>query len=116
MHSENFDMSDLKLDQLKTFTKVIRHGSFSAAAERLQLSQPAVSLQVRQLEKRLGVRLIERVGKRATPTTAESTVMISVFVCVIHLFVPFHHDAHLSESTSACCKTVCTAASCRSGG
>jgi len=63
-------MQDLKLDQLKTFTEVIALGSFSAAAERLQISQPAVSLQIRQLEKRLGLRLIERVGKRATPTAA----------------------------------------------
>lgn len=63
-------MRDFKLDQLQTFTEVIALGSFSAAAERLRVSQPAVSLQVRQLEKRLGVRLIERVGKRATPTAA----------------------------------------------
>ena len=63
-------MRDLRLDQLRTFTEVIARGSFSAAAERLRLTQPAVSLQVRQLERRLGVRLIERVGKRATPTAA----------------------------------------------
>lgn len=63
-------MSDLKLDQLRTFVDVIALGSFSAAAERRRLSQPAVSLQVRLLEQRLGVRLIERVGKRATPTAA----------------------------------------------
>ena len=63
-------MRDLRLDQLQTFLDVIELGTFSAAAERLQLSQPAVSIQVRQLEKSLGVRLIERVGKRATPTAA----------------------------------------------
>lgn len=63
-------MRGLKLDQLRTFSEVIARGSFSAAADRLQLSQPAVSLQVRELEKRIGVRLIERVGKRATPTAA----------------------------------------------
>lgn len=63
-------MSDLKLDQLRTFAEVVERGTFSAAAERLRLSQPAVSLQVRQLEERLGVRLLERVGKRATPTAA----------------------------------------------
>ena len=63
-------MRTLKLDQLRTFAEVVERGSFSAAAERLRLTQPAVSLQVRQLEKTLGVRLIERVGKRATPTTA----------------------------------------------
>jgi DNA-binding transcriptional LysR family regulator len=63
-------MRNLNFDQLQTFTEVITLGSFSAAAERLRLTQPAVSLQVRQLEKRLGVRLIDRVGKRATPTRA----------------------------------------------
>ncbi|HEX2887991.1 LysR family transcriptional regulator [Vineibacter terrae] len=68
-------MRDLKLDQLHAFARVIELGSFSAAAERLQLSQPAVSLQVRQLERRLGVRLIERVGKRATPTTAGAVLL-----------------------------------------
>ena len=68
-------MRDLRLDQLRTFTEVIAHGSFSAAAERLRLTQPAVSLQVRQLEKRLGVRLIERVGKRATPTPAGAELL-----------------------------------------
>ncbi|MBX3501003.1 MAG: LysR family transcriptional regulator [Alphaproteobacteria bacterium] len=61
-------MRDLRLDQLHTFTRVIELGGFSAAAERLGISQPAVSLQVRQLEKRLGVRLVERVGKRAMAT------------------------------------------------
>ena len=71
-------MWDLKLDQLHTFTEVIEYGSFSAAADRLHLSQPAVSLQIRQLEKRLGVRLIERVGKRATPTAAGQELLTHV--------------------------------------
>jgi DNA-binding transcriptional LysR family regulator len=60
----------LRLDRLRTFTHVIELGSFSAAAARLELSQPAISLQVRELEKLAGVRLIERVGRRATPTAA----------------------------------------------
>ena len=63
-------MHSLNLDYLRTFLDVIEFGSFSAAAERLNLSQPAVSLQIRQLEKRLGVRLIERVGRKARPTAA----------------------------------------------
>ncbi|MGE3065991.1 MAG: LysR family transcriptional regulator [Hyphomicrobiaceae bacterium] len=68
-------MRGFNLDQLQTFVDVIAHGSFSAAAERLNVSQPAVSLQIRQLEKRLGVRLIERVGKRATPTPAGAELL-----------------------------------------
>lgn len=70
MHKENFDMRRLSLDHLQTFTRVIDLGSFSAAAQGLELSQPAVSLQVRQLEQRLGVRLIDRAGRRATATAA----------------------------------------------
>ena len=63
-------MTDLRLDQLRTFCRVVELGGFSAAAERLGISQPAVSLQVRQLERRLGVRLIERVGKRSMASDA----------------------------------------------
>jgi DNA-binding transcriptional LysR family regulator len=63
-------MRGLKLDHLQTFHDVVELGSFSAAAERLNLTQPAVSLQVRQLERQLGVQLIERIAKRATPTAA----------------------------------------------
>jgi DNA-binding transcriptional LysR family regulator len=58
------------LDQLHSFATLAALGSFSAAARRLNLTQPAVSLQIRALEKRFGVRLIERTGKRAKPTLA----------------------------------------------
>jgi DNA-binding transcriptional LysR family regulator len=60
----------LKLSHLRTFVSVIDRKSFSAAAAKLGLTQPAVSLQMRRLEKGLGVRLIERIGKRALPTPA----------------------------------------------
>jgi len=63
-------MRGFNLDHLQTFADVVRLGSFSAAAARLNLTQPAVSLQVRQLEQKLGVRLIERVGRKATATAA----------------------------------------------
>jgi DNA-binding transcriptional LysR family regulator len=63
-------MRGLNLDQIRTFADVVALGSFSAAAVRLGISQPAVSMQVRELEKRFGVKLIERVGRRVTPTAA----------------------------------------------
>ncbi|OKH88453.1 LysR family transcriptional regulator [Thalassospira sp. TSL5-1] len=63
-------MRGFNLDQLQAFADVVDLGSFSAAAERRNLSQPAVSQQVKLLETRLGVRLIERIGKRAMPTAA----------------------------------------------
>lgn len=63
-------MRELNPDHLRAFADVAELGSFTAAAARLNLTQPAVSLQVRQLERRLGVRLLERVGRRALPTLA----------------------------------------------
>ena len=57
-------MRGLNLDQLAAFTAVVELGGFSAAAARLNLTQPAISFQIRQLERRLGIRLIERVGRR----------------------------------------------------
>jgi DNA-binding transcriptional LysR family regulator len=63
-------MRSLNPDQLRTFLEVVECGSFSAAARRLNLSQPAVSLQIRELEQRLGVRLVERLGKHAHATVA----------------------------------------------
>jgi DNA-binding transcriptional LysR family regulator len=61
-------MRSLNLDQLRALLEVVERGSFSAAAQRLNLTQPAVSLQIRELERRFGVRLIERLGKQAHAT------------------------------------------------
>src|SRR5204863_1231947 len=54
--------------QLHAFCEVVERRSFSLAAERLGVSQPAVSLQVRSLEKRLGTQLLDRSGRRVAPT------------------------------------------------
>jgi DNA-binding transcriptional LysR family regulator len=58
----------LNFDQLQTLVEVVEHGSFSAAARRLHLTQPAVSLQIRELERRFGLQLVERLGKQAHAT------------------------------------------------
>lgn len=56
--------------QLAAFCAVVELRSFSQAAERLGVTQPAVSLQVRSLEKRLGAQLLDRSGRRVEPTEA----------------------------------------------
>jgi DNA-binding transcriptional LysR family regulator len=61
-------MRSLNLDQLRALVEVIEQGSFSAAARHLNLTQPAVSLQVRELERRFSVQLIERLGRQAHAT------------------------------------------------
>jgi DNA-binding transcriptional LysR family regulator len=56
--------------QLAAFCTVVERRSFSQAAERLGVTQPAVSLQVRALEERVGQRLLDRSGRRVEPTEA----------------------------------------------
>jgi DNA-binding transcriptional LysR family regulator len=61
-------MRSLNLEQLRTFVEVVAQDNYSAAGRQLNLTQPAVSLHVRELEYRFGVRVVERVGRRAYPT------------------------------------------------
>lgn len=68
-------MTRLNLEWLETFTTVIRLGSFSGAANQLNVSQPAVSQHMRQLEHHLGVRLAERSGKILRPTPAGTLLL-----------------------------------------
>ena len=58
------------LRQLQVFESVSRHLSFTRAAEELHLSQPAVSMQMRQLEEAVGLALFEKTGKRIDLTEA----------------------------------------------
>jgi LysR family transcriptional regulator, low CO2-responsive transcriptional regulator len=58
------------LHQLKVFEATARHGSFTRAAEELYLTQPTVSIQVKQLTKAVGLPLFEQIGKRLYLTEA----------------------------------------------
>ncbi len=58
------------LHQLKVFEATARHGSFTRAAEELYLTQPTVSIQVKQLTKSVGLPLFEQIGKRLFLTEA----------------------------------------------
>ncbi len=58
------------LRQLRTFKTVADLTSFSLAAQRLKLSQPSVSYQVKELEETLGLPLLDRLGKRVKLTEA----------------------------------------------
>jgi len=58
------------LRQIDTFLEVVRQQSVSRAAEILGVTQPAVSMQLRQLEDALGLPLLEQVGRKITLTDA----------------------------------------------
>ncbi|HEY7689916.1 MAG TPA: LysR family transcriptional regulator, partial [Dongiaceae bacterium] len=51
---------NVDLRQLRSFVTIVRCGNFTRAAQQLGVSQPALSLSLRQLESALGLRLLDR--------------------------------------------------------
>jgi DNA-binding transcriptional LysR family regulator len=58
------------LHVLELFCKIVELGSFSKAADAAYLTQPTVSGHIKKLEEEVGLRLLDRLGHRATPTKA----------------------------------------------
>src|SRR5690606_23242918 len=56
------------LRQLQAFAQVVRTGSFSEAAQAMHLSQAALSGLIRELEQRVGVRLLDRTTRSVSPS------------------------------------------------
>jgi len=81
-------MKNATLRQLKIFEAVARHLSFSRAAAELHLTQPAVSMQVKQLVAHAGLPLFEQLGKRVY-LTAAGTELLGYSRAIIQQF----HDA-----------------------
>lgn len=68
-------MKPVTLHQLQVFAVTARHRSFTRAAEELYLTQPTVSMQVKQLAKAIGLPLFEQVGKRLYLTPAGESLL-----------------------------------------
>lgn len=64
----------INVNRLRVFEAVARTGSFSKAAQKLSVTQPAVTTQIRQLERQCGVALFDRVRRRAHLTEAGQTL------------------------------------------
>jgi DNA-binding transcriptional LysR family regulator len=84
---------DVNLRQIRAFLAVVSAGSFTRAAELLSLSQPALTVRVRQLEDQVGVRLIDR-GARVLELTREGRELYPVFQRMIRDF-----DAAIADVT-----------------
>ena len=67
----------MHLDELESFIQVARLGSFSAAAQQLHISQPAMSKRIQSLEHHLGVTLFDRLGKRVKLTPAGELLVVN---------------------------------------
>ncbi len=61
---------NVTIRQLRVFDAVVRHLSYTRAAQELHLSQPAVSMQIKQLEENVGMPLFEQMGKKIYLTEA----------------------------------------------
>src|SRR4029450_3992171 len=81
MHSRTTDLclsglGKMDLRHLRYFVTVAETGAFSRAATRLRITQPALWRQVRDLERELGVRLFERMGRRVRATGAGEGLLL----------------------------------------
>ncbi len=74
----------MNLHQLRVLSALISRGSYTAAAEHLHLTQPAVSQQIKALEASCGVRLVERANNRIVPTHA-GEVLHRYAISMLHL-------------------------------
>lgn len=64
----------MDIRQLTYFLGIIDYGGFGRAAEALHVAQPSLSQSIRTLEKRLGVELFHRTGRKAELTSARGSV------------------------------------------
>ena len=73
--------------QLQVFEAVARHLSYTRAAEELYLTQPAVSMQIKQLEGSAGLSLFEQIGKKIYLTQAGETMVGHARTILQHLAI-----------------------------
>lgn len=71
-------MRGSEFSELKAFATIVEEGSFIRASARLRISPPALSQTIRQLEARLGVRLLNRTTRSVAPTAAGDTLFARV--------------------------------------
>jgi len=76
----------MNIEQLNTFHKIAKAGSFTKAADELFLTQPAVSQQIKALESFFGIRLFERSRNKKVQLTREGETLLSYTERLFHLY------------------------------
>lgn len=87
----------MELRQLTYFDAVVRHGGFTRAAEALHVAQPAVSAQIRLLERELGASLLHRTTRRVALTHAGEVFLVRTRSILDELSAARHDLAELDS-------------------
>jgi DNA-binding transcriptional LysR family regulator len=95
-------MRGAEFAELRAFAAVVERSSFVRAAERLGLSPPALSQTIRQLEARLGVRLLNRTTRSVAPTAAGARLYERIAPMIVQL------DAAVLETVASTGRMVGT--------
>ncbi len=90
---------DLSLRQVRAFVSVVQAGSFTRAAALLNLSQPALTVQLRRLEEALDARLLDRTSRRVAPTRL-GRELLPVFQRVLRM----HHSSNYGGTSRRLCR------------
>ena len=88
---------NMELEQLKAFVAIADHGSFSAAAQALFLTQPAVSKRLAALEEEWEVKLFDRVGRQARLSSAGSSLLPKARELLLQAQDLKHLASHLQQ-------------------
>jgi len=75
----------ITIRQLQVFEAVARHLSYTRAAEELHLTQPAVSMQIKQMESSVGLPMFEQIGKKIYLTQAGDAMLLHARTIMQHL-------------------------------
>lgn len=89
----------MKLQQLETFYWAAKLGSFGAAAERLNATQSAISMRIRELERKLGVMLFDR-SKRQVSLTDKGRELLEYSTRLLDLQADIEHRISASNTLS----------------
>ena len=78
----------MDISALQAFLAVAEAGSFSRAAERIHLTQPAISKRIATLEKQLGTRLFDRIGRGIRLTEVGEALLTRARAVLVALMSP----------------------------
>src|ERR1700745_4142773 len=102
LFSKDYIMRGAEFAELKAFAAVVERASFARAADHLGLSPPALSQTIRQLETRLGVRLLNRTTRSVATTAAGSRLHERIAPMMLEW------DAAVAEAVAATGRTAGT--------